>query len=122
MLLTAAGIAAFCFLGFWQLQRAADKAALLEAFARSPTAATISLANARRTTAAAIHPRIRVRGTFAGERAYVLDDQVRNGRQGIMVYGLFEPSDGSLPLLVNRGFLARNARTQRAEISEVAIG
>jgi cytochrome oxidase assembly protein ShyY1 len=39
----------------------------------------------------------------------VLDNQVRGGRAGVMLFDLFEPSDGSAPLLVNRGYLARDA-------------
>jgi cytochrome oxidase assembly protein ShyY1 len=40
----------------------------------------------------------------------VLDNQVRAGRAGVMLFNVFEPTDGSAPLLVNRGFLARDAR------------
>lgn len=122
VLLTVAGITAFCYLGFWQLQRADDKAALLDAFSSTAATATMSLADARRTTAAAIHPRVRVRGTFVSGRGYVLDDQIRDGRQGMMVYGVFEPAEGSVPVLVNRGFLARDMQAQRASIPPVEAG
>lgn len=94
-------------LGFWQLRRAAEKEALLEAFAGNEAGAPIDLAVARRMPTGPIHPHVRVRGRFDPLRGYVLDDQVRDGRRGLMAYALFEPLDGSSALLVNRGFMPR---------------
>jgi cytochrome oxidase assembly protein ShyY1 len=105
--LTCAGVAAFSFLGFWQLDRASAKELLLAAYAGATDQAPKTLAEARRTTAAGLYPHVRTRGTFDPLHSYVLDDQVRDGRQGMMVYAVFEPDDGSTPLLVNRGFMAR---------------
>lgn len=97
----------FSYLGTWQLERASDKAALIAAYAGAAGQAPISLAEARRTTAAEQYPRVRTMGRIDPVHSYVLDDQIRDGRQGVMVYAVLLPEDGGTPLLVNRGFLAR---------------
>lgn len=106
--LTLAGIALFVALGSWQWRRAHEKAALFAAFDRGAAQAPIPLDQARRDAVAGsvIYPHVDVRGRYAqGGYEYELENQVRGGRTGIMVFALFEPADGSAPLLVNRGFL-----------------
>lgn len=46
-------------------------------------------------------------GRIDPQRGYILDDQIRDAQQGVMVYAVMLPEDGSTALLVNRGFLAR---------------
>lgn len=105
--LLAVGLGVFTTLGFWQLGRAHDKETLLAAFAGSTQRAPVTLAEARRSTAAMPHPRVRVRGRYDPLHSYLLDDQVRDGRPGLFAFAVFEPADGGPSLLVNRGFLAR---------------
>lgn len=112
--LVVAGVAAFATLGFWQLDRARAKRELLAAFAGAAKQTPIPLDEARRSAAGPIHPRVRVRGRFDPDHGYLLDDQVRDGRQGAMVYAVFEPEGGGDALLVNRGFLARTAAAEHA--------
>ncbi len=107
LVLLAAGLVAFVGLGFWQLGRAGDKEALLAAYAGAATRAPMSLDEARRSAAGALHPRVRLRGRFDPAHAYVLDDQVRDGRQGRIWYALFEPAGDERAVLVNLGFRAR---------------
>ena len=107
ILLTVAGVAAFSSLGFWQLRRAADKELLLAAFAGASAQHPLELAEARRHAAAGLYPRVRVRGWFDPVHTYVLDDQVRDGRQGRFSFAILVPEDGAEALLVNRGFLPR---------------
>src|SRR5690606_10770921 len=52
---------------------------------------------------------VRLRGRYHAQHDYVLDDQVRDGRQGVIVFSPFTPDDGALGLLVNRGFIAKDA-------------
>ncbi len=92
-------------LGAWQLRRAAEKTALLEAYAGAATRGPLDLAEARRLAQGPLHPHVRVHGRFDPLRGYVLEDQVRDGRRGFMAYALFEPADGAGALLVNRGFM-----------------
>ncbi|MBA8883489.1 SURF1 family protein [Dokdonella fugitiva] len=105
---TLAGIAVFVSLGLWQLRRAHEKEALFAAFdgaARQPPA---SLEQARLAEGMR-YPLVEVTGRFDPAHAYVLDNQVRGGRAGVIVYDVFEPSTGGAAVLVARGFLARDA-------------
>lgn len=122
MLLVCAGVAAFAFLGFWQLQRAQDKEMLLAGFAATDSRATVTLEQARRIAAGAVHPHVRVVGRFDPLRSWLHDDQVRDGRQGVMAWALFAPADGSLPLLVNRGFVARSHDAAALQVPPLAHG
>ncbi|MBN8482573.1 MAG: SURF1 family protein [Xanthomonadales bacterium] len=107
LVLLAAGLAAFTTLGFWQLDRAREKEALLAAYAGAATRTPVALEEARRSAAGPLHPRVRVRGRYDVTRGYVLDDQVRDGRQGRFFYALFEPVGDERALLVNLGFQVR---------------
>ena len=120
--LVVLGVAAFSTLGFWQLRRAADKELLLAAFAGAATRAPLTLDAARRSAAGPGHPRVRVRGTFDPVRGYVLDDQVRDGRRGTMLYAVFEPAGSEAALLVNRGFMPRTAAGERPGVPPLATG
>lgn len=110
LVLTLAGIALFTSLGLWQVRRAHEKEALFAALAGAARQAPVALAEARREAGAARYPRVEVSGRYDPLHAYLLDDQVQGGRVGMRVFAVFEPADGSAPLLVDRGFLARDAR------------
>lgn len=56
------------------------------------------------------YPHVRLHGRYRLQHDYVLDDQVRDGQQGVIVFSPFTPDDGALGLLVNRGFIARASR------------
>lgn len=114
--LALAGIAFFVALGSWQVRRAHEKEALFAAFDAAAAQAPVTLEQARRETDPMHYPRIHVRGRFDPTHAYVLDNQVRDGRAGVMVFDVFEPADGSVPLLANRGFLPRDARGEAPAI------
>lgn len=111
-----AGIAVFVALGSWQVRRAHEKVALFAAFDAAATQAPVDLAQARHVATAANYPPVRVTGRYDTLHAYVLDNQVRAGRAGVMVFDVFEPADGGPPLLANRGFLARDAMGARPAI------
>lgn len=115
-------VPAFVSLGFWQLQRAHEKEVLLAAYAGSAHASPLALQGARQHVVQDVFPRVEVSGHFDAERSYVLDNQVRGGRIGVLVFGVFEPDDGSLPLLVNRGFLAMAPDGSRAPIPATPDG
>lgn len=115
-------VPAFITLGFWQLQRAHEKELLLAAFAGNAEAQAIPLEVARQQVKGEVFPRVEVSGRFDLQHGYVLDNQVRGGRLGVLVFAVFEPADGSLPVLVNRGFLATAADGSRAPIPTVEAG
>jgi surfeit locus 1 family protein len=120
--LTVAGIAAFTSLGRWQVGRAHEKEQLFAAFDASAKLAPIALDVARRDASAARYPLVDVRGRYDAGHAYVLDNQVRDGRPGVMVFDVFEPADGSTALLANRGFLARGERGGHPPIPPPPVG
>lgn len=102
----------FTWLGFWQLHRAAEKEALLAAYAGAAKDAPVTLSQARRIPAGLVYPHVRVRGRYDLKHDYVLDDQIRDGRQGVIVFSPFNPDDGALALLINRGFIAKDEHAQ----------
>ena len=116
------GVAAFSTLGFWQLRRAAEKELLLVAYAGAAAREPIELAEARRTATPDVFPKVRVSGRFDPIHSYLLDDQVRDGRQGVLAFAVFDPDDGALPLLVNRGFVARVGGTGLPSMPALPLG
>jgi len=110
IVLMLVGVGAFVLLGSWQLRRAHEKEALFAAYAHAAEQAPVELAQARHSADATRWPLVDVEGTFDPGHAYVLDDQVRDGRAGVMLFNVFAPSAGGDALLVNRGFLARDMR------------
>ncbi|MBN8728696.1 MAG: SURF1 family protein [Xanthomonadales bacterium] len=108
VLLTLAGLAVFISLGSWQVRRGQEKARLFAAFDSMVDTAPVPLDRARREATPGSYQRVQVTGSYDPLHAYILDNQVREGRSGIMLFDVFEPRDGSTPLLVNRGFLARD--------------
>jgi cytochrome oxidase assembly protein ShyY1 len=110
IVLTLAGVALFLALANWQFRRAHEKEALFAAFALAGTQQAVTLAQARKDASPTRYPTVRVEGRIDPRRQYLLDNQVRDGRAGVMVFGVFEPAEGGVALLVNRGFLARDAQ------------
>jgi surfeit locus 1 family protein len=116
VLLTLFGLAFFCALGFWQLDRAAQKERLFAAFADAGSQPPVTLDAARRMPASPRHPLVSVRGHYDTAHAYYLVDRTHAGKVGTMAYAIFEPTDGSMPLLVDRGFVADDAHGHAANI------
>jgi len=109
-LLTLAGLAFFIVLGTWQVRRGHEKQQLFAAFDRVAGQPAMPLDQARRVVRDGSYEHVRVSGRFDPAHSWLLDNQMRGGRVGVMVFAPFEPLDGSTPLLVNRGFLARDPR------------
>lgn len=107
VLLTIVGVAVFCALGVWQLRRAAYKETVLSRFHHAASAPLVGLASAVSDKQAGAYPHVKVSGRLDGRRVYLLDDQMRHARLGVMVYVPFRPEGSSHTLLVNLGFLAK---------------
>jgi surfeit locus 1 family protein len=120
--LTLAGIASFIALGLWQTRRAHEKTELFAAFAGIAQQQPGSVGAARVSGTTSHYPLVRVAGRFDPDRAYVLDNQVRNGRAGVMLFDVFEPGEGGPALLANRGFLPRDARGARPQVPSPPSG
>ena len=107
MALLVIGVAAFVWLGFWQLRRADEKQRLFDAFATAETAKPLSLSEARRDETPQHYPRVAVSGRYDSGHVYLLDNQTREGRPGVVVWMIFQPDEGGASILVDRGFLVQ---------------
>lgn len=107
VLLTLIGIGVFCALGVWQLDRATYKENVLARFHHAAAAPLESLAQAVSDPRPNDYPHVETSGRLDGDRVYFLDDQMRAGRLGVMVFVPFVPEGSAHTLLVNLGFLAK---------------
>ena len=95
-------IGVFVSLGMWQLDRAAEKNALLELFeggggyVEPPNFSDLDAFD-----------RIEVPGRFRPERQVLIDNIPKEGRLGYYVVTPFEPSTNDPLLLVNRGWIPK---------------
>lgn len=114
--LLVVGVAAFIWLGVWQLRRADEKQSLFDAFAMAAVAAPVSLDVARRDETPQHYPRVSVSGRYDSRHVYLLDNQTREGRPGIVVWMLFQPDEGGPSILVDRGFLVQSDLANKPKI------
>lgn len=92
----------FCVLGAWQLQRAEQKRALHRDFIAAASLPAQPLEDIDGQSPP-FWREISTTGAF-DDLTVLLDNRVRNGRQGYEVYTVFKPDHG-LALLVNRGWV-----------------
>ncbi|MEO7056996.1 MAG: SURF1 family protein [Caldimonas sp.] len=122
LIATVVGTLLAARLGFWQLDRAAQKVALqtaLESRSRLPALAAGALA---RTAAAAEPQHYRlavVSGRWIAERTLFLDNRQMDGRAGFFVVTPLQIQGTSEAVLVERGWVARNFN-DRAALPPVA--
>ena len=103
-LFTAILVPVMVALGFWQLQRAEEKAALSEIWEARVRQAPIDLSGLAVDEAAALpYRRVRIVGEFSPGEYFLLDNRIRQGRFGYEVLGLMRWSGGAV--LVNRGWV-----------------
>ncbi len=106
----AAGALLTARLGFWQLDRAAQKRDLqAQAAGRSemPTLAETELPAAAASAAGLHYRRIALQGHWLAQHTVYLDNRQMNGRPGFFVLTPLQLADGSA-VLVQRGWLARD--------------
>lgn len=100
----------FCRAGLWQLDRAAEKQALLDRFA-SALAAPISTAlRADMTTADYKFQRFTLAGRYLPERQILLDNMTQDGANGYQVLTPFRTANQTV--LINRGWLPASAQRE----------
>jgi surfeit locus 1 family protein len=102
------GIAAFVWLGLWQLDRARQKEQLLAAFAAGASEPAMDLASVRDTGDAQRYPHVRARGRFVADRGYLRDEQMHDGQLGVHAIAVFTAVGEDRLLLVDRGWIAWN--------------
>ncbi|KLI97630.1 SURF1 family protein [Luteimonas sp. FCS-9] len=115
-------VVAFAALGQWQLTRMHDKRAMLEAVERTLSARrAVPLSHAGDDARRRDYDWAAGRGRFVDAPAFVLDNQIHDGRPGLRVYRLFAPDDGA-PLLVDLGWTPIAERTARMPAADVLHG
>jgi len=116
--LAAAGLALFSALGAWQLERAAAKQRLLEAFESRRLGPELLLeggplaAGAAASAAALRYRPARARGRYLTARQYLLDNRTRRGRAGYEVLTALRIAPDRA-LLVNRGWVPLGRSRER---------
>ena len=95
--------AAFLGLGFWQLDRAADKRALFDQFNAGGTAPVTRITDA--SLPQDRYRRLTLSGRYLSSRQVLLDSMTHAGRVGYQVLTPFKPENGDAWLVVNRGWL-----------------
>lgn len=111
--LTAFGVAAFCALGVWQLDRAAQKRRLFAAFAHAAHAPLLDFSQARAVAKdAQRYPHLQVLGHFLRGRGYWLDEQFNADRVGVHAIGVFAIDGQPDLLLVDRGWVGWDHQPQ----------
>ncbi|HEY0661314.1 MAG TPA: SURF1 family protein [Lysobacter sp.] len=102
--LAIVAISLFVHLGLWQARRAVEKQAMLDAAAQVQQARrTLPLTAANDPTRKRDYDWVAGGGEFDARGPLWLDNQQRNGRNGVREYRIFVP-DGGTPLLVDLGW------------------
>ena len=112
----------FMALGFWQLERAAEKRAIIDEFHHRQAMATALLNDEcamKQSMKALLWRRVAVYGAFAKPTNILLDNQINHGIAGYFVYTPFQLAGcDDVWVLVNRGWLPVGADRQRTPAIE----
>jgi len=109
--------ALFFAAGSWQLNRAAEKRALLESFDRAAAAHPMPAPRDAEAIATLRYRPVRATGHFDASHQVLLDARIRDGRAG---YEVLTPLlTGTGAILVNRGWVA--ASPDRSRLPEIGI-
>lgn len=99
----------FAYLGFWQLDRAAQKDVLQDEFRARQVASVVDfniLSNLDKEFSELNWRRVKAQGVFDPNINILLDNQVVNGVAGYFVYTPFKLEAVDVWVLVNRGWVA----------------
>jgi surfeit locus 1 family protein len=94
-------------LGFWQLQRAEEKVALLASWDQRQSQPPVPLEQVWEEPADQLaYLPVTVAGRFDAETYFLLDNRMHAGRFGYEVIGILNLDSNGSPVLVNRGWVA----------------
>ncbi|MGB4948477.1 MAG: SURF1 family protein [Candidatus Competibacter denitrificans] len=105
-------------LGFWQLDRAQQKAQLQEAFAERFQQPPVALQEIDTSDPANRYRRVSVIGRYDSRHQFLLDNQVRDSQPGYHVLTPLHPREGTA-ILINRGWLPLG--TSRQALPDIMI-
>jgi len=103
----------FVFLGVWQIERAAHKEGLLQAFNTEQESPPIRL-----TSQSPDWSRVFVDGIFDSSRQILIDNQIHKGRVGYKIFTPFRFDDNKI-VLVDRGWIAQGQ--SRSDLPQLNI-
>lgn len=105
-LLTALLLPLFVALGFWQLERAAEKRQIADRNAERAAMAPVALAALDTLgDGEQVDRRVHLRGRLLAEPQFLLDNRLRDGRYGHDVISLFVDESSGRNVLLNRGWI-----------------
>jgi len=103
----------FVFLGLWQIERAAHKEGLLQAFNSEQESPPIRL-----TSQSPDWSRVFVDGIFDSTRQILIDNQIHKGKVGYKIFTPFRFDDNKI-VLVDRGWIAQGQ--SRSDLPQLNI-
>jgi surfeit locus 1 family protein len=103
----------FVFLGVWQIERAAHKEGLLQAFNAEQESPPIRL-----TSQSPDWSRVFVDGIFDSSRQILIDNQIHKGKVGYKIFTPFSFDDNKI-VLVDRGWIAQGQ--SRSDLPQLNI-
>lgn len=118
----AAGFAIVLFsgLGIWQLQRAAEKRAVIASLEDGRQPVLQRLPGTPTALREAARREVRIEGRYEGERQFLLDNRILEGRPGFDVLTPLVLDDGRR-VLVDRGWVAAGPGREPVESVELAL-
>lgn len=116
-LATLAAVALTARLGWWQLERAAQKRAIAAAIAERSALPPLTTLAADQPASAVLHRRVALAGRWQGAHTVYLENRQMGGRPGFYVVTPLVLADGSA-IAVQRGWLPRDLR-ERARLPAV---
>lgn len=112
-------LALFVNLGLWQLRRADQKTALMEAREQRGQDAPIQLSGAEANPDDLRYRRVVVSGEYDPAHQFLLDNQVHDQKPGYQVLTPLRIAGGDKAVLVNRGWIP--VGTDRARLPDVGL-
>jgi len=108
------------WLGFWQLDRASQKRALLAGYAQGREGTVIQLEANLRSFDGLHYQRAKVTGQYDAARQFLRDNRTYNGKAGYHVLTPFMLRDSGTAVLVNRGWIP--IREDRSHLPDPVVG
>lgn len=113
------GLALTLSASYWQFGRAREKAALRQQYQMRQAMPPIDLRAGVPSLEVVAYRKILVTGTFAAEKAILLDNKLRAGAAGYEIVVPLRLSGGDRHVLVNRGWVERGR--ERSDLPEIDV-
>lgn len=117
LVLTLVLVSLFSALGFWQLERAQQKRALVKEYNHRPEQAPIAFEKLFQPGAEVRYYNLELRGHFDHAHEIVLDNRTQDAKVGYEIYTPFKVQGTDKTILVDRGFIS--ASTDRSRLPAI---